>query len=635
MQPGAAPLVVSFAAFCLLAWAGARPASAASTTQANAWVKQANALARSARGASDASNALPRAIALYRRAVAVVPTRISVHNNLGVMLKRVGRDREALESFRSVLSLDAASFEARANLVGLLSSSRSSLGGLSDAVAEARVLVRMHGGDAFAHTHPQRVATARRALATALFRIGAFAEALDALAPRSDQATAKAKARGTSAATEEENGEDGHHPPNPLVDRMLDTDRGIVLAKLGRHKEAAASYRRDLSAQQNPSSSSSSSSSSANSSLTAAQRKARHRAMSNLAFALRELGQGGASKRMSEQALELDPTDALSLNNLAELHHAIGELDEAVARYVQALKIKPNDPAMWKGVAQIEFERAGLPSPDSASSTSSTSSSASSFASSFARIDHRRQRGYAKAKRGLGESLVLRLPPPSTECGQWRLVPDWPEEPQEGTEEQEGPEGEGASKKGPPEVTDKEKEALENESGMKKTTKVAAPPILKPMTVVDITAELAAPPLPVKAKEAGQGEEGGGDKQNDVYEDEYGRDHDRAVFLIRLRDVSIQFPGPILFQKQRATTGKTCSILLGGHGLLSALQTTSALTPPPLLPLLPQTDETPPPPLSPSPSPSPSLSGDYVRGSVTVLTGPVASVMIGESLRVY
>jgi tetratricopeptide (TPR) repeat protein len=566
----------------------------------------------------------------------VVPTRISLHNNLGVMLKRVGRDREALESFRSVLSLDAASFEARANLVGLLSSSRSSLGGPSDAVAEARVLVRMHGGDAFAHTHPQRVATARRALATALFRIGAFAEALDALAPRSDQATAKAtakaKARGASAATEEGNGEDDNHPPNPLVDRMLDTDRGIVLAKLGRHKEAAASYRRGISAQQNPSSSSP-----ANSPLTAAQRKARHRAMSNLAFALRELGQGGASKRMSERALELDPTDALSLNNLAELHHAVGELDEAVARYVQALKIKPNDPAMWKGVAQIEFERAGLPSPDSASSTSSASSSASSFA----RIDHRRRRGYEKAKRGLGESLVLRLPPPSTECKQWRLVPDWPE----GSQEPEGPEGtegEGTFKKGrPPEVTDKEKEALEKKSGMKKTINVAAPPISAMTTVVDITAELAAPPLRAKAKEVGQGEEGGGDKHNDAYEDAYGRDHDRAVFLVRLRDVSIQFPGPVLFQKQRSTTGNTCSILLGGHGLLSALQTTSALTPPPLLPLLPllpQTNETPPPPPPPSPSPSPSpsssSSGDYVRGSVTVLTGPVASVMIGESLRV-
>lgn len=185
--------------------------------------------------------------------------------------------------------------------------------------------------------HGDRVAS-YSALATAYFRVSSFQRALEVLNTR------------------------------PEFSADLDTERGIVLHKLDRVREAEMAYRRSL-----------------------ARNPMDQRATANLAFALRDLGNWDEAANMSRRALELDPTDARSLNNLAEWHHVEGRLKEAVQYYTLALRAQPRDPDMWRGLANLEMERAGL-------------------------ARHARRGAYRKAKRALAESLHLRLPSPTTRC---------------------------------------------------------------------------------------------------------------------------------------------------------------------------------------------------------------------------
>ena len=59
-------------------------------------------------------------MARFESAIRLRPNHAQSHNNLGVVLRSLGRDAEAIAEFRRAVALDPANAEARANLAAAL-----------------------------------------------------------------------------------------------------------------------------------------------------------------------------------------------------------------------------------------------------------------------------------------------------------------------------------------------------------------------------------------------------------------------------------------------------------------------------------------------------------------------------------
>ena len=65
-----------------------------------------------------------KAVEFYRKAIEIQPDFISAYNNLGVLLYRIDKKEESIDSFKKALEIDPNRKDIRYNLDKVLSSNR-------------------------------------------------------------------------------------------------------------------------------------------------------------------------------------------------------------------------------------------------------------------------------------------------------------------------------------------------------------------------------------------------------------------------------------------------------------------------------------------------------------------------------
>lgn len=208
------------------------------------------------------------------------PTDAMAHYNLGNELAAVGRDADALPSYRRAIALEANHTWARENLAAAL----NRLGRPDEAAAELRIALTFDPGSAVAHNN----------LGSALAQMGRPAEAVVHL--------------NQALVLEPEK-------PKGLVHRNL----GDALLRLGRADEALVHFERAVQ-------------------LAPDDLDARI----GFGTALMSAGRPADAVRQFEAATRVAPGDARSRNNLGVAFGALGRTGDAVAQFEEALRRQPD-----------------------------------------------------------------------------------------------------------------------------------------------------------------------------------------------------------------------------------------------------------------------------------------------------
>jgi len=218
------------------------------------------------------------ALAAMRKVEALTPNDFEVHFNLGILLDGLGRQDEAEVSYRRALQIKPNYAETHYNLGNTL----KGMGRLAEAESCYRRALKIKPDYAEAHTNLGAVLQDLGKLD------GAVASYRRALAIKPDYA-------------------ETHY------------NLGMALQDLGRLDDAVASYRRALAIKPDYAD-----------------------AHYNLGAALHDQGQLDAAVASCRRALAIKPDYAEAHNNLGNTLTKLGRLDEAVASYRRVLAIKPD-----------------------------------------------------------------------------------------------------------------------------------------------------------------------------------------------------------------------------------------------------------------------------------------------------
>ena len=304
----------------------------------------------------------------YRRALRIQPGSAAAHSNLGEVLARQGQWQAAESSCRQALSLQPGLAAAHLNLGNAL----KGLGRVDDAVASYREAVARSPNLAEAHT----------ALGIALREQGLAAQAVAHLSK-------SAQLRPGHSATHDQLGVALHAAGNPQA--ALDSLRraltlqprsaaahyhlGNVLAELGRHDEAVRHYRDALTSEPGHAEVQTNlgvsllalnQAASAVAALRAAVALQPSLALahSNLGNALMAEGLMRDAQASHEQAVALAPALGLARRNLAHLLKTIGEPEAALAHLEHVLALEPEQLAVHSEVVFMQQYLPQTPSRD-------------------------------------------------------------------------------------------------------------------------------------------------------------------------------------------------------------------------------------------------------------------------------
>lgn len=252
-----------------------------------------------------------RAMAEYRRALAIDPAMANAHHNLGNLLSVQGRYDEAITHFREALRLEPKAAESR----GALGNALLARGRLDEAVAELEVALGDAPGDATLHTN----------LANALAAGGETERALElhrrAVALEPDSALARYNlgqflaARGDDEAAVSEYREATTLDPELALAQY---NLGNALARLGHHEEAVEHFRQAA--------------------LVAPDAETQFN-LGNSLLALERLGEASDAYR---GALTLRPDFAQAVHNLGVVAHLQGDSSAALDFFRRAVELAPD-----------------------------------------------------------------------------------------------------------------------------------------------------------------------------------------------------------------------------------------------------------------------------------------------------
>jgi tetratricopeptide (TPR) repeat protein len=243
------------------------------------------------------------AIDSYNRALKLQPNQEEVWYNRGNILYELSRYEKAIDSYDLALKLQPDRDKAWYNRGNIL----YKLGRYEEAVdSYNRVLKLQPDRDKAWYNH-----------GNILYELGRYEEAVDsydrALKLQSDQG----KARCNHCVLSHELG---------IHEQTIAWyNRGITLNKLGRHEEAIASYNRALELQPN-----------------------REEAWYNRGNTLNKLGKYEEAIASYNRALKLQPNRGKTWRNRGITFHELGRYEEAIASYDRALKLQPNRGKTWR-----------------------------------------------------------------------------------------------------------------------------------------------------------------------------------------------------------------------------------------------------------------------------------------------
>ncbi len=251
---------------------------------------------------------------LLGRAVALLPSDASVHNNYGNVLRDLGRQAEALGSYDRALAIQPDYSDAHYNRAVAL----HGLGRLEDAIAGYDRTLALEPARAAAHNNrgaalqalgrlEQAVASYDRALALSPDHAAAHANRGAALfgLKRLDQALASQE----RALALRSDFAEAHN------------NRGVTLRELRRLNEALASFDRAIAIE-----------------------PGHAQAHNNRGVTLKELGRLGEALASYDRAIALRPIYAEAHNNRGLALRELGRLEEAAASFERALSVNPAYP---------------------------------------------------------------------------------------------------------------------------------------------------------------------------------------------------------------------------------------------------------------------------------------------------
>jgi tetratricopeptide (TPR) repeat protein len=259
---------------------------------------------------------LQEAIRFYTAALALRPQRARAHNNLGSLLRAMGRLDEAIAEFREDLRLQK-DLEDLADTHYNLGNVLSDKGQLEEAIAEYCQAIRLKKDDAAAHNN----------LGNALRDKGQLDEAIaewrEAIRLNKDSPEAhnnlgnalRDKGQLDEAIAEYREAirlEKGYHGPHYNL--------GAALGAKGQLEEAIAEYRQAIRLKMDY-----------------------PEAHDNLGVALHHKGQLDEAIAEHRAALRLKPDYPGAHNNLGNALRDKGQLDEAIAEYREAIRLRPDD----------------------------------------------------------------------------------------------------------------------------------------------------------------------------------------------------------------------------------------------------------------------------------------------------
>jgi tetratricopeptide (TPR) repeat protein len=248
----------------------------------------------------------------YRETLRIKPDSAETHNNLGLLLKEMGREEDAEAEYREALRIKPDDAEAHFNLGNLL----KEMGRKEDAEAEYREALRINPNDAEAHYN----------LGILLKEMGrkkdAEAEYREVLRINPDFANAHynlgnlLKQTGRKEDAEAEYREALRIHPD---DADAHFNLGALLGNTGRENDAEAEYRDALRI---------------NSDFAEAH--------NNLAILLDDMGRKEDAEAEYREALRINPDFAEAHFNLGNLLNDMGRNEDAEAEYREALRINPD-----------------------------------------------------------------------------------------------------------------------------------------------------------------------------------------------------------------------------------------------------------------------------------------------------
>jgi protein O-mannosyl-transferase len=211
------------------------------------------------------------------------------HNNLGAVLRNMGRVDEAIPHFQDALKISPGYAEARFNL----GTAFAQKGGLDQAINQYRFGLRSMPGDADAHVN----------LATVYLQKGDLDEAIGQY----------------QIALQINPGDAARH-----------IALGSLLLQRGRMDEAIAHFQKSLQIKPDDAN-----------------------AQNNLGSVYLQLGRMDDAMVHFQHALQIDPDYAEVHNNLGLVFLKKGELDQAHAQFERALQLGPHNPQVLKTVAWV------------------------------------------------------------------------------------------------------------------------------------------------------------------------------------------------------------------------------------------------------------------------------------------